>query len=70
MSEISQINFKWREKEFNPIRLYRQFTVKDFCSQVGGLLGLFAGISVLSLVEFIYFFTIRSLTDLFRKYLK
>lgn len=31
----------------------------DFVSSCGGLLGLFMGVSVLSVVELIYFFTLR-----------
>ena len=47
-------------------RRYQQFTSSDVVSYVGGLLGLFAGISMLSIVEIIYFFTIRIAVDLWR----
>ncbi|CAG9812250.1 unnamed protein product [Chironomus riparius] len=47
-------------------RRYQQFTFSDVVSYVGGLLGLFAGISMLSIVEFFYFFTIRLLVNLWR----
>ena len=36
-----------------------KFTVIDFLAICGGMLGEFLGISVLSLVEIIYFITIR-----------
>ena len=36
------------------------YTLTDFLAVVGGLLGLFLGISALSIVEFIYYSTLRS----------
>ncbi|XP_070504562.1 uncharacterized protein [Chironomus tepperi] len=48
-------------------RRYQQFTASDVVSYVGGLLGLFAGISMLSVVEIIYFFVIRVVVDIFRQ---
>jgi len=57
--------------EFNPddailFRRYQQYTFSDVVSYVGGLLGLFAGISVLSIIEIIYFFTFRVALNIFR----
>jgi hypothetical protein len=37
----------------------QQFNELDFLSYIGGLLGLFAGFSVLSFVELVYWFSIR-----------
>jgi amiloride-sensitive sodium channel len=51
-------------------RRYQQFNFSDVVSYVGGLLGLFAGISMLSIVEFFYFFTLRLFTDVMRWILK
>lgn len=48
-------------------RRYQQFSLSDVVSFVGGLLGLFAGISMLSIVEFFYFFTIRIGFDLWKR---
>jgi hypothetical protein len=45
---------------------YQEFKLVDFLSYVGGILGLFAGISVLSFVELAYFMTLRLITDLLR----
>lgn len=45
---------------------YQPFKLVDFLSYVGGILGLFAGISVLSIVEVFYYFTIRILIDVWR----
>jgi amiloride-sensitive sodium channel len=47
-------------------RRYQQFTSSDVISYVGGLLGLFAGISMLSIVEFVYFFTLRLFVNVAR----
>lgn len=47
-------------------RRYQQYTFSDVLSYVGGLLGLFAGISMLSVVEFFYFFTFRMTVNLWR----
>jgi len=38
----------------------------DQKSRIGGILGLFAGISALSVVEFLYFFNLRLVSDLWR----
>jgi len=57
--EMATISFKWKDIESTPTVKYLLFTAKDFWSQLGGLIGLFAGISVLSIVETIYFFTLR-----------
>lgn len=34
-------------------------TLTDFVSSCGGLLGLFMGVSILSIVEFVYYFSMR-----------
>lgn len=34
----------------------------DFLASYGGLMGLFMGVSILSIVEFVYFFTVRLCT--------
>jgi hypothetical protein len=50
---------KFQEVRYNPLVKKQQFNELDFFSYFGGLLGLFAGISVLSIVEAIYWFTVR-----------
>lgn len=42
------------------------YTLTDFMGMSGGLLGLFLGFSMLSIVEFIYFFTLRLLRNIRR----
>lgn len=63
---IARLNFK--EKEFISMKRIREFTIFDFFSYVGGLLGLFTGISVLSLFEILYFFTLRLFVELYWLY--
>lgn len=53
------INVKMNTDNMILFRRYQQFSFSDAVSYVGGLLGLFAGISVLSIVEIFYFFTLR-----------
>lgn len=62
-----QINFRFKDNEFFSTRRYLQFTFEDFISYVGGLLGLFAGISVLSIFEIVFFFVVRPLSNIFIK---
>ncbi|CAG9805270.1 unnamed protein product [Chironomus riparius] len=60
------ISLLWKDNEYYAQVRYQQFKIVDFLSYVGGILGLFAGISVLSIVEFFYFFTLRLMSDLCR----
>ncbi|KAL7013166.1 hypothetical protein ACKWTF_015228 [Chironomus riparius] len=60
------INVRMNTDDIVLFRRYQQFTFSDVVSYVGGLLGLFAGISMLSIVEFFYFFTIRLGVNLWR----
>ena len=55
----SDVNVKFKSQEFFPLIRRKQFSLVEFFSFVGGLLGLFAGFSVLSFVELIYYFTLR-----------
>jgi acid-sensing ion channel, other len=65
LDDIS-ISFQYRHSEHFPLMRYQEFKTKDFLSYVGGLLGLFAGVSMLSIIEFIYFFTLRIFTNVLR----
>ncbi|KAL7013163.1 hypothetical protein ACKWTF_015225 [Chironomus riparius] len=60
------INVRMNMDDIVLFRRYQQFTFSDIVSYVGGLLGLFAGISMLSIVEFFYFFTIRLGVNMWR----
>jgi amiloride-sensitive sodium channel len=60
------VRIKFKDNEFVSMQRIRQFTVVDFLSYVGGLLGLFAGISVLSFFEILYFFSLRLVCEVLR----
>ena len=60
------ITFKYKNDNFLPLVRRISFTIQDFLCQAGGLLGLYAGISALSIVELIYFVTIRPLFNFYR----
>jgi acid-sensing ion channel, other len=66
-SDYVMIKFRYRNSEHFPLIRSQVFKTKDFISCIGGLLGLFAGISVLSIIEFLYFFSLRICTNIFMK---
>jgi acid-sensing ion channel, other len=68
LEKETTLRFRFKDTEFFPLYRYQQFALKDFLSFAGGLLGLFAGISVLSLIELFYFFTVRLLVDIWRTF--
>jgi hypothetical protein len=53
--------------EYIAYRRYASFGTVTLLSNIGGLLGLFLGVSVLSVIETIYFFTLRFIDDLWYK---
>ncbi|CAO1405339.1 unnamed protein product [Diamesa serratosioi] len=59
----SEVTFLFKENEVFTFIRKRQFTTVDFLSDCGGILGLFAGISVLSIVEVVYYFSLRILVN-------
>lgn len=60
------LNFKLNTKDLVLYKRYQQFTFSDIVSYVGGLFGLFAGISFLSIVEIFYFILLRSSVNIWR----
>jgi amiloride-sensitive sodium channel len=60
------IKIRFKENEVISMERIQRFTIFDFLSYIGGLLGLFAGISVLSLFEIFYFFTLRLICEVLR----
>lgn len=62
--------FNFKDSEYFAQFRYRPFKIIDFLSYVGGIFGLFAGISVLSFFEIFYFFTLRLTTDFLRYFRK
>ena len=59
--ESIMVSIEYDQMRYNPLVRKQQFDMLDFFSYFGGLLGLFAGISILSIVEIIYWFTIQLL---------
>lgn len=64
----SKVIVRMKTDETVLYRRYQQFTFSDVVSYVGGLLGLFAGISMLSIVELFYFFSMRLGVNLLRRW--
>lgn len=62
----TSINFKFKEVDVVPVRRYQPITFSDFLAQSGGMLGLFAGISVLSIFEIFYFLSLRWFVNFLR----
>jgi acid-sensing ion channel, other len=68
LEKETTLSFRFKDTEIFPLFRYQQFVLKDFLSFAGGLLGLFAGISVLSVIELFYFFAVRLLVDVWRTF--
>uniref|UniRef100_A0AAG5DGW4 Pickpocket n=1 Tax=Anopheles atroparvus TaxID=41427 RepID=A0AAG5DGW4_ANOAO len=64
-SHLSVIYIYFKEAHFNSIKRDQIFGVADFIANCGGILGLFMGVSLLSIVEILYFFTMRPLINYF-----
>lgn len=62
------ITMKWKDSDYFPMVRFQEYKLTDFFSFFGGILGLFAGISVLSVFEIFYFLTLRLATDFVRNY--
>jgi acid-sensing ion channel, other len=63
----ASVTVTFDDDEFIAYRRYASYGTVTFLSNIGGLLGLFLGISVLSFIETIYFFTLRFIDDLWYK---
>lgn len=50
------MHFQFKSDTFQPIKKFFSFTFPDFLGNVGGFMGLFAGISILSIIEVFYHF--------------
>lgn len=49
----------FKETEFIQLKRNELYGWTDFIANCGGLLGLFMGVSFLSVIEIVYFFTLR-----------
>ncbi|KAJ3655391.1 hypothetical protein Zmor_014523 [Zophobas morio] len=58
-AKFSVMAIFFKREQFMALERAELYSVFDFISNFGGLLGLFIGFSLLSLVEILYFFTLR-----------
>jgi len=61
---VIEISMTFRENQFVAMERNRLFGDTEFIANCGGLLGLFLGISFISILELVYFFTIRLICNL------
>jgi hypothetical protein len=61
------MNVYFESDEFIGLHRSELFGLMDFIGNIGGLLGLFMGISILSFIEMIYHFTLRIACNKFQK---
>lgn len=57
--KITRVDIFFKKNQFLALHRSELFGQTDFLANIGGLLGLFLGFSFLSLIEIIYFATIR-----------
>lgn len=57
--ELARLSIFFKEHQFITSKRSELYGLTDFMSNCGGLLGLFMGVSVLSIIEVIYYFTLR-----------
>lgn len=67
LEEHTAALIRFEDDEFVAYKKYESFGSVGLLSNLGGLLGLFLGVSVLSIIETIYFFTLRLFNDIWCK---
>lgn len=60
---VSEIRVLFKTRYFFPLVMRKQLENLDYLSYIGGLLGLLAGISMLSFIEVIYYSSIQILLN-------
>lgn len=55
----SKLFISFKEHHFISLNRSEAYTIADTIASCGGLLGLFMGVSVLSVIELLYYFTLR-----------
>ncbi|KAJ6645324.1 F-box-like/WD repeat-containing protein ebi [Pseudolycoriella hygida] len=55
----TQMYLTFKENKFLSLNRMETSTMSHFFSEIGGLLGLFMGLSMISIIEFVYFCTLR-----------
>jgi acid-sensing ion channel, other len=66
--ERASMSVYFADDEFIVMKRYASFGTVTLLSNVGGLLGLFLGASVMSFIEIFYFFVIRLVNNLWWKF--
>lgn len=66
--EFVALRFHFGSDVYTALKRYASYGVVSFLSNYGGLLGLFLGITALSVVEVFYFFIFRLTSDLIRNF--
>lgn len=61
---MARLSIFFKEAQFLTSKRSELYGITDFLANIGGLLGLFMGVSTLSFVEIFYFCTIRLCTNL------
>lgn len=56
---MSYLNIYFKDSEFITVKRYKLQGMLEFLADCGGLLGLFMGVSMLSIVEILYFIFLR-----------
>jgi acid-sensing ion channel, other len=64
VQEKASMTIYFDNDEFIVLRRYASYEFVNFISHIGGILGLFLGVSVLTAVEVFYFFVIRLINSL------
>lgn len=62
--KYSEIEVHYEDSEFLAMKRHLAYSFADFISQIGGILGCFLGISIFSVIEIIYFCTVKMLKGL------
>lgn len=58
-AKLSKVSIFFKEEEFYVSKRSELYSVFELVGTIGGLLGLYMGISVLSVLELIYYFSLR-----------
>lgn len=65
--QYSDVTIKFSSSEFLPMRRQESFSDLELLSAIGGTLGMFVGASFMSLIELIYYFSVKIMLDLLRQ---
>jgi hypothetical protein len=65
--EHGMMRFYFGSDEYTALRRYGSYDIVTFLSECGGILGLFLGVSALTIVEFFYFFVIRVISNFLKR---